>query len=99
MDQVTQNAREETPAELQEQVNELERALATKYCIRGSLKLGLIRGLRSGDIPEEGLVIQWLALSASLVAMLRTDRPPLPFSGVEEKEAAAGGLFFCPCIW
>jgi hypothetical protein len=96
MDQVTQSPKEETPAELQEQVSELERALAARYKIRGAVRLGLLRGLRTGEIPEDSLVIQWLALSASLFAMLRSDRPPLLGPGVEEKEAANGGLFFCP---
>ncbi len=94
MDFLNQEATEETPEDLELELEVVERELAAKYGLRGSVRRELLKRLKTGEVSEEGPVVQWLALYASLVARLRSDRPPLKVSGIGEKEAAPGAAFF-----
>src|SRR5690348_8813315 len=99
MEALENKATEETQEELELEIASAERALAVRYEIRGTnVRRELLRRLKTGEVKEEPAVVHWLALYATLVGRLRSDRPPMSLRDIGEKEAASGGLFFCPDV-
>lgn len=92
-----EGARVETRQTVERDLSRLELDLADKFSLpEGTVRLEIIRRLRSGEIRETELVAKWHRLYSALMRWIEEEEPAAPKPReLSEKEAAESGLFFC----